>query len=362
MGRRQGQARLGRRHGPVHRRGLRDGDLSVVRRQRLQGDRRDGPVAVHRPDRVGRLRAGLRVQDDDRGGRADEGHRDPVDPDQGRRHAPARQGPDQDRRRRPQGDGLDDVRGRRRLLAQRGRRQGRARARQVDQGIVGDPVRHVDAARLRPADRDRRRGRGRRARPRPGHHRLAPDRPRQRRVRTGRGGDADPARDGLRGPGQRRDARPAARRQVGRRPRGRDRAARRGGRRHDRVGHARPDDEARHHRGPVLPRPDARPRLRRRWQDGHRPDLGSEGQRRPRRLEAQPLQLLVRRMDRARDEQARPRRRHPDRGGDPDGRQGRPHRDAGHVVRALPPDRDRRDHDARPAPRASDDLSRPKDR
>ena len=79
VGRRQGQARLGRGHGPVHRRGLRDGDLSVVRRQRLQVDRRQGSVALHRPDRVGGLRARLGVQDDDRGGGADEGHRDRVD-------------------------------------------------------------------------------------------------------------------------------------------------------------------------------------------------------------------------------------------------------------------------------------------
>ena len=84
-----------------------------------------------------RLRAGLGVQDDDRGGRPRGGHGHPLDPDQGRRDAPTRQGQDQDRRRRPQGDGLDVVRGRRRLFAQRGRRQGRPRARQDDPRIVG---------------------------------------------------------------------------------------------------------------------------------------------------------------------------------------------------------------------------------
>ena len=38
-------------------------------------------------------------------------------------------------------------------------------------------------------------------------------------------------------------------------------------------------DGPRRHRGPVLPRPDARPGLRRRRQDRHRPDLGSDGPR-----------------------------------------------------------------------------------
>ena len=43
LGRRPCQARLRGRHGPVHRRDLRDGDLPVVRRQRLQGDRGERP-------------------------------------------------------------------------------------------------------------------------------------------------------------------------------------------------------------------------------------------------------------------------------------------------------------------------------
>ena len=58
----------------------------------------------------------------------------------------ARQG----RRRRPQGDGLDDVRGRHRLLAQRRRREGRDRARQDhDRQAVDAAVRDVAQARLR---------------------------------------------------------------------------------------------------------------------------------------------------------------------------------------------------------------------
>ena len=43
-----------------------------------------------------------------------------------------------------------------------------------------------------------------------------------------------------------------------------------------------------------------------------------------------------------------PGRRDPDRGGHADGRPGRAPGDAGHVVRAVPADRHRRDHDARP--------------
>ena len=101
----------------------------VVRRQRLSSHRRRGAGPLHRPGRLERLRAGLRVQDDDRDDGPRGGHRHAHDPHQGRRHAPARRRRGQDRQRRPQGHGLDDVRGRHRLLAQRGRRQGRARAR-----------------------------------------------------------------------------------------------------------------------------------------------------------------------------------------------------------------------------------------
>jgi cell division protein FtsI/penicillin-binding protein 2 len=110
---------------------------------------------VHRPDRLDRLRAGSVFKMMTAAAALDERHGHAVDPDQGRRHAHLDNGQDQDRRRGPQGHGLDDVRGRRRLFAQRGRRQGGARARQDDPRLVGDPVRHVDPAGLRPADRDR---------------------------------------------------------------------------------------------------------------------------------------------------------------------------------------------------------------
>ena len=113
-----------------------------------------------------------------------------------------------------------------------------------------------------------------------------------------------------------------------------------------------PPDAARHHRGAVLPRPDARAGLRRRRQDGHRPDLGPEGEQGPGRLEEEPLQLFVRRLDRAREGPSGPRRGHPDRGGHADRHQGRPPGDAGHVVRALPAGRDRRHHHPRPADRS----------
>ena len=56
-----------------------------------------------------------------------------------------------------------------------------------------------------------------RPRPRPGHQAVAPDRPRQRRVRAGRGGHPDPARDGVRRDHERRHAHPAARGQGHRR-------------------------------------------------------------------------------------------------------------------------------------------------
>ena len=195
-------------------------------------------------------------------------------------------------------------------------------------------------------------------RPRPGLTAVARDRPRQRLVRPGRRGHPDPAGDGVRGDGERRDARPAARRQGDRRHGRRGRAARPG--RSSRALSTTLIKLMQHvvTEVPFYREPDARPRLRRRRQDRHRPDLGSGRERRPRRLEAQPLQLLVRRLHRPRDGRPRPRRRHPHRGGQAHRRQGRPARDAGHVVRALPADRDRRDHDARPAGRPSDRAGR----
>ena len=73
----------------------------------------------------------------------------------------------------------------------------------------------------------------------------------------------------------------------------------------DAVRDARRDDEPRRRRGPVLSRPDADPGLRRRRQDRHGADLGPEGEQRPRRLEAQHLQLLVHRLHRPRGRPSR---------------------------------------------------------
>ena len=70
-------------------------------------------------------------------------------------------------------------------------------------------------------------------------------------------------------------------------------------------------------------------------------------------LEGQQVQLLVHRLHRAREGPPRPRRRGADRGGDTDRHPRRPARDAGHVVRAVPADRARRDQHPRPRPRAS---------
>ena len=121
------------------------------------------------------------------------------------------------------------------------------------------------------------------------------------------------------------------------------------GHRLEAIRHARRDDAARHHGSAVLPRPDARPRLRRRRQDGHRADLGSERQRgvgAPGRSTCSTTRSSASSAGR-RDPGSR--RRDQDRGGKADGRQGRPAGDAGHVVRALPPHRHRCDHDAGPA-------------
>ena len=128
-------------------------------------------------------------------------------------HPQARRRPDPHRRRRPQGDGLDDVRGRDRLLAQRRRGEGRARrsTRRTRQSSAilhstwtrfgfGAPTGIDLAGEVGGIVRD------------PAITAVAPDRPRERRVRPGRRGHADPARDGLRRDGQRRHARPAARR------------------------------------------------------------------------------------------------------------------------------------------------------
>ncbi len=81
--------------------------------------------------------------------------------------AAARRRPGPYRRRRPDGDGLDDVPGRRRLLAQRRGRQGRPGPRPEDPRRGRDPVRHMAEARVRRQDRHRPRRRGVRPRARP---------------------------------------------------------------------------------------------------------------------------------------------------------------------------------------------------
>ena len=220
LGRRPGQAGLGGRHGSVHRRDLRDGDLPVVRRQRLQGDRGERPGTLHRPDRVDGLRAGLRVQDDDRGGRPG-----------GR--APSRRRPGS---RTSGRSASTTARPRSTTPTARGWAGCRSRTASPIRATWWPPRSPSGSAR-RPAnrrrilhdmwlrlgygtaDRDRRRRRGRRPGPRPGRDPVARDRPRQRRLRAGRRGHADPAGDGLRGADERRDDGPAARRQVGRRSR-----------------------------------------------------------------------------------------------------------------------------------------------
>ena len=185
VGRRQGPERVGARHGSVHRRSPRRDDLSVVRRQRLPADRGRRPQPVHRPDRQLRLRARLGLQDAhrDRGPRDPHGH-DP-DEDQGHGHPQAARAHPH-RRRRPQGPRLDDVRGRRGLLAQRRRGEGRAGAGQEHPPVVGDPPLGLGEDGLRVEDRDRPRRRGGRHRPRPDDHPVAADRPRERGVRPGR--------------------------------------------------------------------------------------------------------------------------------------------------------------------------------
>ena len=94
--------------------------------------------------------------------------------------------------------------------------------------------------------------------------------------------------------------------------------------------------------GAVLPRPDPDPRLRRRRQDRHGPDLG-HGERRQGRWKANNFNYsFVGFVGRRR---ARGRRRRPDRGGQADGRAGRPDRDAGRCRSSSSADRDGR-HDA----------------
>ena len=97
------------------------------------------PRPVHRPDRELRLRAGLGLQDADRRSPASRRTRSRRRRRSRTRASSSSTGQDPHRRRRPQGPGLDDVRGRDGLLAQRRRGEGRAGARQEHPPVVGDP-------------------------------------------------------------------------------------------------------------------------------------------------------------------------------------------------------------------------------
>ena len=295
--RRQGRRGHGHRDGPLQRGDPGRGELPVVRRERLPDGRPGGPQGVHRPDRVVRLRAGLGVQDVHRAGRSREGHDQPVDPDPrlGLALARPRRGPDL--RRRPARDGLHGGPRHRGLLAQRRGGPDRARAGQHDGEGVQAPGRDLDPPRVRPEERRRPGRRGPGHGPRPGAQALEPGRPRERVVRPGRRGHPAPARHGLRGDGQRRDARHPPRRARGRRPRRRARRPRAGDVAGDEQDARRPHEPRRPHR-PVVRREDPRPRLRRRRQDGHGPDLGPQAEPRPGRLEGEPLQPHVRRLHR----------------------------------------------------------------
>ena len=212
------QARLGRRDGPVHGRGARVRQLPVVRRQRLPGDRRDEPGPLRGPTGLDRLRARLGVEDADRDGGARCRDRHARHQDPGHRDAGAGPWPGEGERRRPQGDGHDAVRGRHRVFAQRRRRQGVDHARQDHGPGRGPPGRHVALARPRLADRDRRGQRGQRPGSRSRGEPVAPDRPCERVVRSGRGSDPGTAAPVVLGDAQRRLPGPAARRGFDRQP------------------------------------------------------------------------------------------------------------------------------------------------
>ena len=130
--------------------------------------------------------------------------------------------------------------------------------------------------------RPRRRGTGTGARPRA--QALEPGRPGQRLVRPGRGRHPAPAGDRLRGDGQRRHAGHAPRRARRRRPGPGARGSRPGHDGGDEQDADRPDEPRGPHRA-LVRREDAHQGLRRRRQDRDRPDLGSQGEQGPRRLE-----------------------------------------------------------------------------
>ena len=209
-----------------------DGDLPVLRRQRLQGHRGERARAVHRPGRVDRLRAGLGVQDDDRGGRA-RGR----DGDAGRpaSRTSARSASTTARRRSttPTARAWAGCRSRtasptRATSSPPRSRSGLGKTTRESSAILYDMWLRLGYGQPTGIDVAGEVG-GHRARP--GPHALARDRPRQRRVRPGRRGHPDPAGDRVCRPDERRAGRPAARRQDHRRARCRDRTARRGHRR-----------------------------------------------------------------------------------------------------------------------------------
>ena len=245
------------------------------------------------------------------------------------------------------------VRGRHRLLAQRRRGEGRAGARRRRPRGVDDPATTtwrrlgfgaptgIDVA-----------GEVARPRPRPGRSRRGARSTsrtaRSARASRSRRSSSRPAyaamvNGGVAGPAARRRRRSGAD-ETDRRP------ARPGRVDADCQRTAAADDGPRPRRGPVLPRPDRRSRATR---SAARPARPRSGTREKKALEAQPLQLLVRRLHRPRGGHARPRRRGPDRGGDRRPSRARPAGDAGDVVRAVPAHRDRRDHHARTCCRRS---------
>ena len=228
-----------------------------------------------------------------------------------------------------------------------GRRQGRPRARPTRprRPRRSSTTRGSSSASASPTGIDVA-GEVRRPRQRPDDHPVAPDRPRQRLVRPGRRRHPDPARDGLQRDGQRRDA--AVQPHVvarGRRPAGRRAGPRPGHRRRDVGPDGRPDEPRRHDRRlstatarscpatswvarPAPPRSGTRRPSdgKGAWKDDvfNYSFVGFIGKGRP--------QLVVAvRIHEATPTVVRPRASCAD---------------AGHVVRAVPPRRHRRDDDA----------------
>ena len=321
LDRRRGQERVGGRHRSVHRRGLRRGDYPSYDANDYRAVAATAPGRFIDPVVVERLRTRLGVQDDDRGDGPRGGHGHAHDEDQGRRDAPARWRT-RPRSTTPTARAWAGSRSRtaspiRATSSPPRSPSGSATRPRESSAMLYDTWRKLG---LRRQDRHRRRRRGRRHRARSGDHsrgaRSTSRTPRSARASRSRRSSSRrrSRRSSTAGrPSRRTSSRPvgSARRRARRRARGA-----RAGCRASRSEH----DGPRRRRGPVLPRPDARPGLSRRWQDRHRPDLGPQGERRPRGLEAQPLQLLVRRIHRPREGRPGPRRRGPDRGGHADGR------------------------------------------